>query len=177
MANLGGTFDANQVEPNAPYEVIPEGEYRIQITNSSMENTKDNTGQYLKLELEIMEGQQAGRKLFDRLNLVNRNQQAMEIAQRTLSAICHAVGVLTVNDSEQLHMRPMLAKVKVVDRKDRPGEKSNEIGSYKAAGAGAPSNPAPQQNQQRSGFTPSGSGAAPGSAGGTSTPPWKRSAA
>jgi hypothetical protein len=34
-----------------------------------------------------------GRKIFDRLNLVNAEpDQAVEIAQRTLSAICHATG-------------------------------------------------------------------------------------
>jgi hypothetical protein len=134
MAQLGGTFDANQVEPNGPYEVIPAGDYTVQITGSSMESNKAGTGSFLKLELEIIDGPQAGRKIFDRLNLDNPNAQAVEIAQRTLSAICHAVGVLTVSDSDELHMRPMIAKIKVSPRQDRPGEVSNEIGGYKPAG-------------------------------------------
>lgn len=167
MANLGGTFDATQVEPNAPFEIVPPGDYVMQITNSGMENTKNGQGQFLKIELEIMEGAQAGRKLFDRLNLVNQNAQAVEIAQRTLSAICHAVGVLTVSDSEELHLRPMAVKVKVVERKDRPGEQSNEIGGYKPVS----DNVQPMQAQaQRSGFTQQAQQQAAKPAG----LPWKR---
>lgn len=171
MANLGGTFDASQVEPNAPFEVVPPGDYRVQITASSMETTKDGQGQYLKLELEIVEGPQAGRKLFDRLNLVNNNQQAVEIAQRTLSAICHAIGQLSVSDSEQLHMRPMLAKVKVSPEREVNGKTygpSNEIGGYKPASGGA-TQPVAQKP-----FTQGGSAGGGSTAG---TPPWKRNAA
>jgi hypothetical protein len=165
MANLGGTFDATLVDPNAPFEVIPPGDYEVQITASSMESNKAGTGSYLKLELEIMDGPQAGRKLFDRLNLDNPNAKAVEIAQRTLSAICHAVGVLSVTDSEELHLRPMIAKVKVVPRSDQPGELSNEIGGYKPVGGSAA---APAQKAKAA---PTPAPTQTGSA------PWKRNAA
>lgn len=168
MANLGGTFDANQVDPSQPFEVIPAGSYRAQITASAMETTKNGNGQFLKIELEILDGPQAGRKLFDRLNLINPNAQAVEIAQRTLSAICHAVGTLTVTDSEQLHMRPMTIVVKVKPRADRPGEVSNEIGGYKPVGDQAGASGA--QTAPKAGFTPS---AAPSA---SASPPWKRGA-
>ncbi len=61
----------------------------------------------------MLEGAYAGRKLFDRLNLINANPTTVEIAQRTLSAICHAVGKMQVDDSEQLHLIPLIADVKV----------------------------------------------------------------
>ncbi len=67
-----------------------------------------------------------GRKLFDRLNLVNANAQTVEIAQRTLSAICHATGRLQVQDSEDLHLIPMLADVTVKPPKNGYGE-SNKL--------------------------------------------------
>ena len=70
-------------------------------------------GQLLWLELDVLEGEYAGRKLFDRLNLVNINPTTIEIAQRTLSAICHATGLMQVDDSEQLHLIPLIADVKV----------------------------------------------------------------
>ena len=79
-----------------------------------MKPTKAGGGELLEIELEILEGEYARRHLWDRLNLVNANQQAVEIAQRTLSAICHATGVLRVNDSEALHFKPMLVTVKVL---------------------------------------------------------------
>ena len=118
MAHLGTTFDASGIEPNKPFEPLPAGRYVTQIVASEMRPTKDGSGQYLWVELDILEGEFAGRKLWDRLNLVNANPTAVEIAQRTLSAICHAVGRMQVRDSEDLHLIPLLADVKVKPPKD-----------------------------------------------------------
>jgi hypothetical protein len=126
MADFGHTFDASQVEPNTEYEVLPPGKYLAQIINSEMRPTKDGTGAFLFLEIDILEGQYQGRKLFDRLNLSNPNPNAVEIAQRTLSSICRAVGRLQVNNSEQLHLLPFIADVRVRPPKGEFGE-SNSI--------------------------------------------------
>jgi hypothetical protein len=113
MAKLGTTFDASSVDPTMPFEVLPPGRYLVQIVASEMRPTKDGAGQYLWLELDVLEGEYQGRKLFDRLNLVNPNPTAVEIAQRTLSAICHATGKMQVQDSDELHLIPMMVDVKV----------------------------------------------------------------
>lgn len=129
MARLGGTFDASQVEPNQPFEVLPSGKYKVEVVNSEMRPTKDGCGTYLWLEMSILEGEFAGRKLFDRLNLVNGNQQAVDIAQRSLSALCHAVGKLAISDSEELHFQPVIASVRVRPPRDNY-DASNEIRGY-----------------------------------------------
>jgi hypothetical protein len=126
MANLGTTFDATGVEPAKPFEVLPPGKYTVQIVASEMRVTKDGRGQYLWLELDVLDGALQGRKLFDRLNLVNSNPQTVEIAQRTLSAICHATGRMQVQDSEEVHLIPMLADVRVRPPKGEFGE-SNTV--------------------------------------------------
>ena len=126
MADFGHTFDASQVEPTTEYQVLPPGKYLAQIVNSEMRPTKDGMGAYLFLEIDILEGQYQGRKLFDRLNLSNPNTTAVEIAQRTLSSICRAVGRLQVNNSEQLHLLPFTADVRVRPPKGEFGE-SNSI--------------------------------------------------
>jgi Protein of unknown function (DUF669) len=113
MAKLGTTFDANSVDPTMPFEVLPPGRYPVQIVASEMRPTKDGVGQYLWIQLDLLEGEYKGRKLFDRLNLVNPNPTAVEIAQRTLSAICHATGKMQVQDSDELHLIPMMVDVKV----------------------------------------------------------------
>lgn len=161
MANLGGMFDATQVEPQGEYTPIPAGDYKVQIITSEMVATKAGDGQMLKLELEIMEGDQSGRKLFDRLNLDNPNAQAVEIAQRALSSICHSVGVLSVQDSEELHFKPMIAVVTVSPPRGEYGP-GNNIKLYKPVGESAP--------VAKSGFTAS----KPAASGGA---PWKKAAA
>ncbi|MDA0341184.1 MAG: DUF669 domain-containing protein, partial [Proteobacteria bacterium] len=126
MANLGTTFDATSVEPNKPLEVLPPGKYPAQIVSSDMRVTKDGMGQYLLVELDVLDGPYQGRKLFDRLNLVNANPQTVEIAQRTLSAICHATARMQVQDSEELHLIPLLVDVQVQPPKNGYGE-SNKL--------------------------------------------------
>ena len=176
MADLGATFDATTVDPAAGFELFPVGKYVVQIVGSEMRPTKDGGGQYLWLELDVLEGPLAGRKLFDRLNLVNASAQTVEIAQRTLSAICHATGRLQVQDSADLHLIPMIADVTVKPPKNGYGESNKVIylplerggvaAQPRTGAAAAPSRPAPSP--------PSRSAATP--AAGFASAPWKRSA-
>lgn len=124
-------FDASTVAPNSGMpDPIPAGWYNAMIDESEMKPTKDKEGSYLELRLTVIDGQFAGRKIFDRLNLMNKSAVAQEIGNGTLSAICHATGVMQLQDSQQLHGQPMKIKVKL---KAASGdyEASNEIGSYK----------------------------------------------
>lgn len=146
MAQLN--FDASQVAPSEALEAIPAGWYNAQMTASEMKPTSDGTGAYLQAEFTVLSGDYAGRKLFDRINLQNKNPVAVEIGYKTLSAICHAVNVIQVQDSQQLHGRPLQLKVSL--RAAGPGadgkhyEASNDVKGYKAVdGAGVPMAGAP----------------------------------
>ena len=155
--NLSG-FDAGTVDPTTTYEPIPAGWYKAVFTESEEKPTKAQTGSYLQLSAEIIEGEFQGRKLIERLNLNNPNSTAVEIAQRTLSAICRAIGVMTPRDSTDLHDKPFMVKVKV-----KPGDgnygPSNELAGYEATNGGSA---APAASPAAS---------APSDA---ATPPWKR---
>lgn len=141
MAIFAQTFDANSVEPSN-FDVYPAGKYLSQIVSSEMRPTKDGRGQYLFLELDILEGPFAGRKLFDRLNLVNDNPDTVDIATRTLSSIRRATGQMQVKDSEQLHLIPLIADVRVRPPKGQYGE-SNSIRYLPRNAAAAPATRAP----------------------------------
>ena len=106
MARFDTSFDASGIEPATGYDVLPAGKYVVQIVESEMRVTSNGMGQFLWLMLDILEGPYKGRKVFDQLNLVNQNPTTVEIAQRALSAICHATGKLQVTDSEELHLDP-----------------------------------------------------------------------
>ena len=143
-------FDANTVAPSAPLEPIPAWWYNVSIVGSEMKPTKTQGNAYLELELQVIDGQYAGRKVFDRLNLHNTNAVAAEIAYRTLSAICHATGVIQVADSQQLHGIPLQAQVSLREGRTE-GEKtygpSNEVKGYKALENAAPAQQAPAWTQ------------------------------
>ena len=177
MASLNGTFDATEVAPAVPLEVLPPGKYLAHLIESEMLPTRAGDGQYLKLVFEILEGPAARQKIFDQLNLVNRNEQTVEIAQRTLSAICHAVGQVHVSDSEQLHFKPLIVTLKVKPAgNDKSGiyrEARNEVAGYSAASAGTSSGGAPRPAAAAPRATPAAApaGTRPGAG---ATPPWRR---
>lgn len=170
MASLNG-FNAAEVDPSDNFAPVPAGDYPVVITDSEMKLTKNGNGEYLQLVLEVIDGQMKGRKLWERLNLVNSNSQAVEIAQKSLSQICHAVKVLTPQDSVELHGKPLQATVVV---KDDPGYgPRNEVKKYSAIGAGGL---APQPAAQSTpAAAPSGAPHAPVAAGPqVSQSPWAR---
>jgi hypothetical protein len=150
MADLRG-FDANTVEPRTAMEAIPAGKYLAIISASEMKPNKAGTGQFLQLVFTILEGELRNRQVWARLNLENPNELAMKIAQADLSALCRAVGVMTPNDSVELHNLPLVIRVKCKKRKDTD-EIVNEIGGYEKREAVTGK---PQQAQ-------------------TNTPPWRR---
>jgi hypothetical protein len=126
MATLN--FNANEVEPSVGIDAIPAGKYQAVIVESEMKPTKNGDGQYLELVFEIIDGEYKSRKLWARLNLENRNAQAVQIARADLSAICRAVNVPQPKDSIELHNLPLTVTVRC--RKNQEGEISNEIKGY-----------------------------------------------
>lgn len=156
MADLGFQFDATQVEPATRPPALPLGWYNGMITQSEIKKTKDGAGAYAELGIKVVDGPHAGRMVFDRLNIWNQNPQAAEIAQRTLSAICHATKVFQVQNTQQLHGIPFQFRV-TVKPADGQYDEGNEVKGYAALGThptGAPAGAAPPAPNGTPGFTP-----------------------
>jgi len=181
MAFLDETFDASGVEPSGPRDLLPPGKYVAQIIDSEMKATQSG-GKMLALTLEILEGEHARRRVWDNLNLVNQSEKTVEIARRTLSAICHAVGRLQVADTVDLHHRPLMITLAVeLDKRDEhlpaddPARRyRNVLKGYAPAVGAQPAAP----SQARNAAAADGAAAAPAVAAkpASTTPPWRRSA-
>lgn len=134
MSNAMGAplnFNAANVAPDEGRMTVPPGWYNTVISKSEMKPTSTGNGSYLQLELTILDGEHKGRKLFDRMNLNNPSATAVEIAQKRLSAYCHATNVINVSNSMQLHNIPFKVKVKLKPAEGQYDE-SNEITAVKA---------------------------------------------
>jgi Protein of unknown function (DUF669) len=136
------SFDATTVAPAAPRDVLPAAWYRAWIIDSELKPTKAGDGEYLQLVWEILDGDHAARRVWDRLNVKNPNETAQKIAQEALSAICHAVGVLRIANTGQLHGKPCLIRVTV--KKQAGYEDQNEIKGYMEDGGTAKPATAPK---------------------------------
>ena len=136
-------FNSAGHETQTSFEPIPNDWYNVTMQESEMKPTKNNDGAYLECQLKVVDGDFAGRLVWLRLNLDNKNEVAQEIAYKQLASICEATGVINVGDSAELHGKPFMVKV-VVRPPQGDYDASNEIKGFKAcAGGGAASSGGP----------------------------------
>ena len=140
MASLGENFDAGAQPDMDDFSPIPVGDYAMVVSDSEIKATKDGLGKYIKLKIEIIDGQYQGRLLFVNLNLWNQNPTAVEIAKKEFGALCKAVNVLFATDTAQVHNIPFIGKVAIEPGKGEYGPQNCIKGytSYATANASAP---------------------------------------
>ena len=107
-------FDATAVKPQeTSFSPIPAGNYLALVTSSEMKLLKSGNGTGLSLQLQIVDGQYANRRIFANINVQHNNPKAENIDQGELSQLCHAVGILQLKDTSELHNIPVTIKVKI----------------------------------------------------------------
>jgi hypothetical protein len=151
-------FDATAVAPRADFGTIPNGDYRCTVTACDKKATRAGTGHFLAFELTILDGEFAGRKLWDNMNLWNPSAQAVEIAQQTMSQLCHAVGLLQPKVVSDFIGRAVVVTTRIEKRSKASDELGNAIkkyapdggpGSVAAPVAAAPATGAPRWGAAR----------------------------
>ena len=164
MARLGFTFDSSNQQGQDTNDVLPAGDYLMQVVQSEVRATKDGSGQYVWLEFDILDGEHQGRKYWERLNIWNANPMAAEIANRALTSLTRACGMIAIDDTEDLHFKPIKVRMGVSKRKDT-GELQNRATFLPPQDGGAPQarGPAP---------APAAGRPAPAASAGAKTPPW-----
>lgn len=144
-------FDVDSVEPSVnTYELLPRGRYMVMAINSDVKDTKAGDGQYIEWTFEVMDGQYKGRRLWERMNINNRNKTTEDIAQRNLSALAKACGKSgLLGETDELHNIPIYVDVQI-KAENKGYAASNEIKGYSSAGTGmtSPANTAPAQTAQ-----------------------------
>lgn len=129
MTSLRGLYDPTD-KADSGFEVLPAGIYTVKVTAGEMKKTKKGNGEYLQVEMTVVEGEHADRKIFDRFNLVNPSAEAVKIARGQFAALREAVGVLDPVDIAALMGPRFQVKVKCVKRNDKPDEMTNEVAGY-----------------------------------------------
>lgn len=111
MANLGFVIDVNTVPEPKEFETLPDADYNFQITDSDTVAEDDGKG-YVKLTFTVLDGACQGRTHTERYYLWNVSEQRRAIALESLAALGRAIGVYQIGDTQALHMKPLLARVK-----------------------------------------------------------------
>jgi hypothetical protein len=161
---LGSAFDSSAVEPQAPRdgEPLPAGLYTAEITNAEVKELKSGNGVGLALEFTVIDGPHARRKVWQNLNIKHSSEQAEQIGQSQLSALCRAVGINgKLEDSDELFQKIVAIRTKVRPAQGDYGPRA-EVAGYEPAGAASHA---------------SAPAAAPSAAAARPAAPWKRKAA
>ena len=128
MGNLSQYgFDAATTEHvETSFDPLPNGEYVVAIMKSELRNNKAGTGNYIWLELEVVEGEHKKRKLWAQLTFQHQSEMARKIGQSQFADVCKAVGVPKPNDTSELHHKPLAVEVQIEKREDN-GKLTNNV--------------------------------------------------
>jgi hypothetical protein len=169
MAYLDQPINVNDLpeDTGGDFLPIPAGDYTASIKSADLTPTKDGSGQYIKLRLDVTGPTHAGRVIFANVNIRNQSSAAEQIGRAQLGAIMKAAGMATLQDTDQLVGVQLGIKVAIREACTTPEgktyEASNEVKGYKALGGTAP---------VVNGTMPKPSATAAAPAAGKAAPPW-----
>jgi hypothetical protein len=169
----------DEINPDAgtpsDFEVFPAGPQSIQLVESDIAPNSKGTGKVFKFKSEVTAGDYTGRFIWGNMNLTNSASPIAEkIGQEEFKALREVVGVIDVDDTEELHFKEFTAVIKITPAKGEYKAKneinwgatwklfSNPEGAAKDAAANDNNKAAANDNKSTSvgGRVPAGSGTA-----------------
>jgi hypothetical protein len=133
MAQLLETFSVDSLPiPTNNFEPLPAGWYTAVVNGAEIKNTKAGTGQYIAVRYDITGPSHQGRVVFGNLNIKNPNPKAEEIGRQQLGELMRAIGLTTVQDTDQLIGGQLSIKLDV--RESEQYGASNDVKGYKSNG-------------------------------------------
>lgn len=119
--NVNPNFDATNIPPQQGLAAHPPGMFDAFISDTSIENTKDGNGGMFCVEYTTPAG-----SIVQRFNLWNASQQAVEIANKQLSAVCHATGIFKLDwTNDGAALRNARLKIEVAPQVDKKTKEPN----------------------------------------------------
>lgn len=131
MALLSQSFNVNDLPAaTGDYGPIPDGWYDVTIKSAELKLTKDQTGEYISIRYDVTGPTHANRVVWGNINIKNKSSQAEEIGRQQLGALMRAVGLHSVQDTDQLIGSNL--SIKVATRASEGYEPTNEVRGFKA---------------------------------------------
>lgn len=179
MVQLNQAYDVSELpQERTGFDPLPPDTYIGMVVDSKEKKTSKG-GTMIVLEIDVQDGEYAGRKIFENLNIVNANPKAEKIAFEALGELSHAIkltGKLT--NTEQLHNKRFQMVVEVQPASEyedvnpetgaktmKMGKAQNRIKKFLPIGVDAPA---------ASTAAPAEKGVAAAEPAKGKTPPWKQ---
>jgi hypothetical protein len=137
MAQLDETFSVDSLPvSDRNFEPLPAGWYTAVVNGAEVKVTKAGTGKYIAVRYDITGPTHQGRVIFGNLNIKNPNPTAEKIGREQLGEIMRAIGLATVQDTDQLIGGQLMIKLEI--RESEQYGASNDVKGFKASGAAPP---------------------------------------
>lgn len=179
MAYLDQPININELpeDTGGDFSPLPEGEYDVTIKDAPIALTKDGTGQYIKLRLDVTGPTHQGRVIFSNINIRNKSETAERIGRSQLHSIMSACGLVTLEDTDQLIGGSLTVKLTIRPARTDPAtgkryEASNDVKSYRSSAGNTSARPASAMPMPSS--RPAATAPAPAAQAGGSMPPWMK---
>ena len=122
-----GSFnlDIAEIETEDGFSPLKPGNYLMQVIGSDVQPNKKGTGEFVKLEIEILEPN-AGRMIFEYFNIKHEVEATQKIGQQNLKVIQKLTKLNKFDESEQCHNIPFYADILIKAgnlKSDGSGEK------------------------------------------------------
>lgn len=113
MAALPQRFNAQDHDTTQnDYSNLPAGIYKVEVEAADVGPSSSGKGTVLKVTVRVIEpAQYEGRKIFGNYNLEHEKAQAQEIGQKQFAALCRAIGLTEVDDTEDLMFRAFTVSI------------------------------------------------------------------
>lgn len=129
MAGLKEFYSVND-KPSTAADVLPAAEYVVKVVGGEMKDTKNRDGQYLEVDMEVVEGDYTGSVIRDRFNLKNKSDEAVRIAKSQFAALREATGVLEPEDIADFRGIRFRVVLRLEKWQDDPPRWSNRVQRY-----------------------------------------------
>jgi hypothetical protein len=131
---LDQPISAAEYQSERSYELVPAGWYTARITDATVKMTKAGTGKYVAVRYDIIGPTHEGRVVYGNLNISNPNPTAEKIGREQLSDLMRAIGLGTLQDTDQLVGGTCLVKI-AIEGGDGAYKERNEVKGWKVADA------------------------------------------
>jgi hypothetical protein len=112
------------------FSPIPAGWYTAVVASAEIKQTNAGNGEYIAIRFDITGPESEGRVVWANLNIRNPSPRAEEIGRQQLGELMRAIGLSTINDTDQLIGGRLEIKLSIRD--DPHFGLSNNVRAFKA---------------------------------------------
>lgn len=138
-------FDPASVEiPKSNFDLLPAGQYTVEIIEAEVKPFKKGTGEGLFLTYEVIDPyEHAQRKIWQTITTQHGNDQAVDIGKQSLAKLCIACKIDKLTSEDQFFQKMLRIKIK---HKVRDGQTRIDVVDYSQAGV--PTTPSAPSTQK-----------------------------